>query len=227
MTWYKRTLDVIFAVALILLLSPVVAYVAWLIWRAQDGPVFYVADRMKSPTQSFGLWKFRTMTPVAADAGVSGGHKRARITALGARLRASRLDELPQLWNILKGDMSFVGPRPPLREYVDRFPDLYTRVLTSRPGVTGLASLRFHQHESRLLARCRTPQQTDAIYARICVPRKARLDMIYQRHQSIAYDFALALQTAGLLLRVTRKRRRMVNLLSLFPRQMVPRLTRS
>ena len=204
MTWYKRTLDVVFAVALAVLLAPVMAWIAWLIWRAQDGPVFHVAERMKSPTDSFGLWKFRTMTPSRGDSGVSGGHKCGRITPLGARLRASRLDELPQLWNILKGDISFVGPRPPLREYVERFPELYTRVLRSRPGVTGLASLRFHRHEARLLARCRTAQQTDAVYARICVPRKARLDLIYQRHQSIGLDFRLAIETAATLFRAAR-----------------------
>lgn len=204
MTWYKRALDVIFAAALIVLLAPVMAYVAWRIWRAQDGPVFYVGERMKTPGQAFGLWKFRTMTVVDADTGVSGGHKGSRVTPLGAKLRASRLDELPQLWNILKGDISFVGPRPPLREYVERFPDLYARVLQSRPGVTGLATLRFHKHEARLLARCRSPQQTDATYARICVPRKARLDLIYQRNQSIALDFRLGLETAAIVWRVVR-----------------------
>ena len=196
MTLGKRVLDVCFALALSVLLAPLMAIVAWRIWRAQDGPVFYVAERMKSPQQSFGLLKFRTMTVVAFDAGVSGGDKSGRITPLGAKLRASRLDELPQLWNILKGDMSFVGPRPPLREYVERFPELYTRVLKMRPGVTGLATLRFHKHEARLLARCRTAKQTDAVYSRICVPRKARIDLIYQRHQTIAFDFLLGLETA-------------------------------
>lgn len=204
MTLGKRTLDVIFAAFLSVLLAPLMAWVAWRIWRAQDGPVFYVAKRMKTPQQSFGLWKFRTMTVVASDAGVSGGHKSGRITPLGSKLRASRLDELPQLWNILKGDISFVGPRPPLPEYVDQFPDLYARVLKMRPGVTGLATLRFHKHEALLLSRCRTSKQTDAIYARICVPRKARIDLIYQRHQTIAFDFRLGLETAANLFRAVR-----------------------
>ncbi|MEM6372297.1 MAG: sugar transferase [Pseudomonadota bacterium] len=204
MTWTKRILDVVFALVLIVVLSPVMAVIAWLIWRAQDGPVFYVAERMKTPQQAFRLWKFRTMTEAPADNGVSGGDKAARITPLGARLRATRLDELPQLWNILRGDISFVGPRPPLRTYVERFPDLYARVLQSRPGVTGLATLRFHRQEARVLARCRTAQETDAVYARVCVPRKARIDLIYQQHRSIAYDFQLALETAGTLFRTHR-----------------------
>ena len=200
MTWHKRVFDVVLASMLLIGLSPVMIYIAWLIWRAQDGPIFYIATRMKSPTQTFGLWKFRTMTVVDADSGVSGGHKRGRITPMGAWLRSRRLDEFPQLWNILKGDMSFVGPRPPLPEYVRRFPDIYARVLKNRPGVTGLATVRFYKHEARLLARCRTAQETDVIYAKNCVPRKARLDLIYQRHQSVAYDIALVLQTLVTLL---------------------------
>jgi len=119
---------------------------------------------------------------------------------LGARLRIRRLDEFPQLWNILKGDMSFVGPRPPLPEYVLRFPNVYGRILKNRPGVTGLATVRFHKHEARLLARCRTAKETDVVYARNCVPRKARLDMIYQRHQSVTYDILLILETLTTLL---------------------------
>ena len=97
--------------------------------------------------------------------------------------------------------MSFVGPRPPLREYVERFPELYAEVLKSRPGVTGLATIRFHKHEDRLLARCQTAAETDRIYTRICVPRKARLDLIYQRNQSTCYDFDLVFQTIGNLFR--------------------------
>jgi lipopolysaccharide/colanic/teichoic acid biosynthesis glycosyltransferase len=141
------------------------------------------------------------MTVVDSESGVSGGVKFARITPAGAWLRSKRLDEFPQLWNILKGDISFVGPRPPLRQYVEQFPDLYGEVLKSRPGVTGLASIVYHKHEAALLARCETSEQTDEIYARICVPAKARLDLIYQKHQSTCYDFDLVFQTIGNLFR--------------------------
>lgn len=139
--------------------------------------------------------------PGRIDSGVSGGDKAARITPAGAWLRSKRLDELPQLWNILRGDLSFVGPRPPLRQYVERHPELYARVLQSRPGVTGLASIVYHRHEAMLLARCRTPEETDAVYSRICVPMKARLDLIYQRNRNICYDFDLVFQTIGGLFR--------------------------
>jgi len=142
------------------------------------------------------LWKLRTMTVnTGAETGVSGGDKNSRITPFGRFLRRTRADELPQLYNILRGDISFVGPRPPLREYVERFPECYGKVLKSRPGVTGLASLRYHRTEERLLATCTTPEETDRVYTTRCVPRKAELDLIYQRNQSLCFDLKLIGQT--------------------------------
>ncbi|WP_300518239.1 sugar transferase [Aliiroseovarius sp.] len=201
MTWRKRIFDLFFASLLVIILGPIILWLIWVIWRREGRPVFYAAERMKTPTESFRLWKFRTMSVVEDDSGVSGADKAARVTPTGAWLRRRRLDEFPQLWNILKGDLSFVGPRPPLREYVERFPDLYARVLQSRPGVTGLATIAFHKHEERLLAHCKTAEETDAVYCRACIPRKARLDLIYQRHQSTCYDFDLVFQTIGNLFR--------------------------
>ncbi|MGJ8596829.1 sugar transferase [Sulfitobacter sp.] len=201
MTWRKRIFDLFFASLLVVILGPVILLLVVYIYLKQGRPLFYVAERMKGPDEPFGLLKFRTMTVVEDDQGVSGAHKASRVTPLGARLRAKRMDEFPQLWNILKGDLSFVGPRPPLREYVERFPDIYNEVLKSRPGVTGLATIRFHKHEDRLLARCETAEQTDDVYCRICVPRKAKLDLIYQRRQNMCYDFDLVFQTIGNLFR--------------------------
>lgn len=206
MTLRKRIFDLFFASLLVVILGPILIGLLVYLLIKQGRPLFYVAERMKGPDTPFNLWKLRTMTVVDADQGVSGGNKASRVTPIGAWLRRKRLDEFPQLWNILRGDLSFVGPRPPLREYVERFPDIYDKVLKSRPGVTGLATIRFHQHEDRLLARCNTPQETDDVYTRICVPRKARLDLIYQRHQSTCYDFDLVFQTIGNLFR--RKKRR-------------------
>lgn len=201
MTWRKRLFDLFFASLLVIILGPVIVVLVIYIYLKQGRPLLYVAERMKGPDEPFNLLKFRTMTVVDEDRGVSGAHKAARVTPVGARLRAKRLDEFPQLWNILRGDLSFVGPRPPLREYVERFPDVYAEVLKSRPGVTGLATIRFHKHEERLLSRCTTAEQTDDIYCRVCVPRKARLDLIYQRNQSTCYDFDLVFQTIGNLFR--------------------------
>ena len=201
MTWDKRLFDLFFATILIVILAPILlGLLLWLLWK-EGRPVFYVAERMKGTNRPFRLWKLRTMTLADEDSGVSGGDKAARVTKTGAWLRSKRLDEFPQLWNILKGDLSFVGPRPPLRQYVEAHPEIYAEVLKSRPGVTGLASIAYHRHEAMLLERCATREETHATYSRICVPAKARLDLIYQRHQNMCYDFDLVFQTIGNLFR--------------------------
>lgn len=195
MTFGKRLFDILFA----LLILPFVALIGVTIWAVlaltQGRPWFYAAERMNAPDHAFRLWKFRTMTVDRNDSGISGAHKAGRITPAGRVLRRTRLDELPQIWNILKGDISFVGPRPPLREMVERFPGVYGEVLKSRPGVTGLASLCYHRHEEWLLARCTTAAEADAIYTRRCVPEKARLDLMYARNRSVCFDLVLIWRT--------------------------------
>ena len=195
MTPSKRALDLALAVLLTVLLAPVIALVALAIRLVDGAPVLYVGERMRAPGAPFGLVKFRTMRAEAGDAGVTGGDKGDRVTRTGRWLRRARLDEMPQLWNVLRGDISFVGPRPPLRQYVERHPDLYARVLRARPGLTGLATLLFARHEGRLLSRCATREETDAVYDRVCVPRKARLDLIYQRERTLCLDLAIMLAT--------------------------------
>lgn len=196
MTPAKRLTDIVLALTLMAVLAvPFALLLGWLLIR-QGRPLFYVAERMRSRDRAFLLWKLRTMSPAPpGDGGVSGGDKADRISPVGRRLRRYRLDEIPQLWNVIRGDMSFVGPRPPLRRYVEQFPDLYAEVLKSRPGITGLATLVFHRHEEWLLAKCTTPDETDRIYARRCIPRKARLDLMYQRQRSLCMDLGLMAQT--------------------------------
>lgn len=110
---WKRLVDIAGALILAVPLLPLMALTALAILVLDGRPIFYISERMKTPSKGFALVKFRTMRPDSADSGVSGGDKVARITRTGAFLRRTRLDEVPQLWNILKGDMSFVGPRPP------------------------------------------------------------------------------------------------------------------
>lgn len=195
MTPAKRLFDILAALTLAVVLAPVILVTALVLLILDGRPIFYVAERMKTPTQGFNLIKFRTMKPALQDSGVSGGEKTARITRTGRFLRRTRLDEFPQLWNVLRGDISLVGPRPPLRQYVERFPRIYGEVLKSRPGITGLASVYFHAHEERLLARSRSRAETDAIYCRACIPRKARLDLIYQKQRTLCMDVALLFKT--------------------------------
>ncbi|SLN43626.1 UDP-glucose:undecaprenyl-phosphate glucose-1-phosphate transferase [Roseovarius gaetbuli] len=191
MTPVKRLMDLSLALFLAVLLSPLILGVALAILIVDGRPVFYLSGRMKTPETSFCLWKFRTMRNTGDDGGVSAGYKRNRITPLGAWLRRQRLDELPQLINILRGDMSFVGPRPPLRRYVEKCPDIYAKVLLNRPGVTGLATLVYHRTEERLLRACDTREATEDAYLRRCIPVKARLDLIWARHRSVCYDLRL------------------------------------
>lgn len=195
MTPQKRLFDILGALFLGCLLAVPFGVLLVFLLLTEGRPIFYVSERMHAPGKPFRLWKLRTMRVVPFDNGVSGGDKADRVTKTGRWLRKYRADEVPQLWNILKGDMSFVGPRPPLRSYVERFPDVYERVLASRPGVTGFATLHFHRHEELLLSACSTPEETDAVYARRCVPRKARLDLIYSKRQNLCTDFVLMVQT--------------------------------
>lgn len=195
MTPFKRFLDLASVAVLSLVLAPVIVAVALVILIRDGRPVFFIGERMKTPTRAFGLVKFRTMTQASDDGLATGGNKSGRVTATGRILRAKRLDELPQLWNVLRGDISFVGPRPPLRRYVEHFPGLYGEVLKARPGITGLATLYYHSHEERLLATCATPQETDALYRRVCVPRKAQLDIIYRDRRTVCWDFVIMYHT--------------------------------
>ena len=197
MTWGKRLFDLAIALFMTAFLSPLIVLLCGILLLVEGRPVLYVAERMASPTRAFRLVKFRTMRTDAQAGGVTGGDKTARISRLHRFLRQTRADELPQLWNVIRGDISLVGPRPPLRVYVEAFPELYAQVLRSRPGVTGLASLVFHAHEERLLAACQTAAETDAVYRRHCVPRKARLDLIYQQRRTLCFDLMLVLRTAA------------------------------
>lgn len=188
-------MDILLALLLLSVLWPVLIVLVLAILILDGRPVLYISERMQTPETPFKLWKFRTMTTDQNDSGVSGGDKAHRVTRTGAVMRRYRLDELPQLMNILRGDIGFVGPRPPLRRYVERFPELYAEVLKDRPGVTGLATLVFHRTEEKLLAACATPEETEEVYERRCVPIKARLDMIYTRNRTLGLDLRMMVAT--------------------------------
>lgn len=192
----RRLADVVLAVGLLPVCLPLMAWVAWRIRRSDGAPVLYGAPRVGYLGRPFTQWKFRTMTPGAAE-GVTGGDKTHRVTPLGARLRHARLDELPQLLNVLAGDMGFVGPRPPAPEYAARFPALYAEVLRMKPGVTGLATVMMHLHEEWMLQATRTADETDAVYARRSVPRKAHLDRLYAENWSPCLDVYILYLTLG------------------------------
>ncbi|MCT4555036.1 MAG: sugar transferase [Pelagimonas sp.] len=195
MTPFRRLIDILSAFVLGAVLMPLIIWVTLILLIREGRPILYKAERMKTPDQGFLLWKFRTMRHDDADRGVSGGDKASRITKTGEMLRRKRLDELPQLFNLLRGDVSLVGPRPPLRRYVEMYPEIYGPVLQARPGITGLASVVFHKTEERLLAECSTAEETEEVYCRRCIPRKARLDLLYQPRRNICTDFRVMFAT--------------------------------
>ena len=193
----KRAFDLIFGLTLLPVLLPVMALVGLAILILDGAPVLFVSERMQSRWRSFDLYKFRTMRCCDCDAGVSGGDKEARITRTGRFLRRFRLDELPQIFNVIRGDISFVGPRPPLRSYVEQFPEVYAEVLRSRPGSTGLATIVYHRHEERILAACLSAEETHKAYSDRWVPRKAKLDIIYRKNACLSLDLWLLARTVA------------------------------
>ena len=169
----------------------------------QGRPFLFSSERMRDGRRSFRLLKVRSMVPPAEGAAQSalGGDQNWRITPVGAVLRKSRLDEIPQILNVLKGEMKFIGPRPPLRKYVEKFPDLYEAVLAETPpGITGLATVLVHAREERLLDHCRTPDETEDVYQRRCIPIKAKLDLIYKKRRCLRLNAVILWMTVSRLL---------------------------
>lgn len=145
----------------------------------QGRPLFYASTRSGRGGVPFRLWKIRTMHVHARDEAVLGGDATADVTRVGVWMRRTRLDELPQIINLLRGDMTFVGPRPPLVRYVRDYPDVYLPLLVAPPGITGLATVLFCQRESGILASAPSMSEADIVYRRRCLRRKATLDRIY------------------------------------------------
>lgn len=168
----------------------------------QGKPFLFASERMRAPGRSFRLYKIRTMHPpeTGAEEGVLGGHQMRRVTRIGAVLRKTRLDEVPQIINVLKGDIRFIGPRPPLRRYVEAYPELYAEVLSETPpGITGLATVMLHGREERLLSVCRDADEADRVYRRRCIPLKARLDRIYRDRRGIGLNTLILYRTISRL----------------------------
>jgi lipopolysaccharide/colanic/teichoic acid biosynthesis glycosyltransferase len=191
----KRLLDILAAVAGLTLLAPLLAAVALLIKLDSPGPVFFKQQRVGKGFRPFWIYKFRTMK-VDPDGGpvLTIGADR-RITRAGALLRRSKIDELPQLINILKGDMTIVGPRPEVPRYVEAFRRDYEEILKVRPGLTDLASLKYRD-ESALLGQSGDPEEE---YLRRILPDKIRLAKDYIHRSSLLFDINLIGKT---LLRV-------------------------
>ena len=187
----KRLLDIIVAAVGLLVLAPLFAVVAVLIKLESPGPILFQQQRIGRQFRPFSIYKFRTMRSDVPGAPITVGSD-PRITRIGAVLRRSKIDELPQLANVLRGDMSLVGPRPEVPYYVELFRSDYQEILKVRPGLTDLASLKYSD-EAALLGRADDPEQE---YVRRLLPDKIRLAKEYLRQSSFLFDLRLLFETA-------------------------------
>jgi lipopolysaccharide/colanic/teichoic acid biosynthesis glycosyltransferase len=188
----KRSLDIGVAAIGLLVLLPIMLLVAVLIKCDSRGAVFFKQKRIGKDFRAFLMYKFRTMRENSELSGpvITVGDD-SRITRIGRFLRKTKLDELPQLINVLKGEMSLVGPRPELPRFVELFQREYAEILTVRPGITDLASLKYHD-EAKLMDQFPNPEEE---YLRSILPDKIRLAREYIDRSSIVFDLSLILRT--------------------------------
>lgn len=186
----KRLFDIVCAALGLLVLSPVLLVCALLVGLTSPGGVLFRQERVGKNGVPFTIYKFRSMRKDNAGLKISTSGD-SRITPVGRVLRKAKLDELPQLWNVLKGDMSFVGPRPEVKEYTDLYTPEQRQVLLVRPGITGLASIRY-RNENELLSASADPNRT---YIEEVMPAKLALDLEYIPRACVSYDIRLILDT--------------------------------
>ncbi len=187
-----RFLDILFAFFGLIVLSPLLLIIWLLIVLTSKGGGFYKQIRVGKNGYDFKLYKFRSMR-VDADKGslITIGGRDSRITKVGYFIRKFKIDELPQLFNVLKGDMSLVGPRPEVRKYVDLYTDEQKKVLSVRPGITDYASIEYVD-ENEILGKAENP---DDVYINQIMPEKINLNMKYIENQSVKEYFKIILLT--------------------------------
>ena len=188
----KRAFDIVVAAAGLIALAPLLVLIALLIKLDSRGPILFKQERIGKKFRPFSIYKFRTMVEDAPRIGaaITCGND-SRITRAGRILRKTKLDELPQLFNILKGEMSFVGPRPEVRQYVDLFRSDYEHILKVRPGLTDLASLKYSD-EAAILGQSENPEGD---YVARLLPDKICLAKEYIQRSSLLFDAKLIFET--------------------------------
>lgn len=198
MSWEKRVLDLVSALVGLLLLSPILAIVAIVILADDGRPVFFRQARIGHRGTPFRIWKFRTMCANAETQGrqITVGDD-PRITRVGGVLRRLKVDELPQLINVVKGEMSLVGPRPEVPEYVARYAPEQRNVLSIVPGITDPASIEY-RHESDILACAHDPERT---YVDVIMPEKIRLNLEYAKSATVWTDLRVIVGTIWLVVK--------------------------
>lgn len=194
----KRAFDFTAAMVGLILLSPLFLIVSVLIRVDSAGPIFYRAKRVGHGGQVFTMYKFRTMVTDAERQGPAVTYDEdPRITRVGRWLRHARLDEFPQLWNVLVGDMSLVGPRPESVYYYERYTEQQKQIFQVKPGMTGITQIEF-RHEEDLLTNAAT---IDRDYLEKVLPPKVELDLNYAESQSFLVDLSLIFRTLWVLVK--------------------------
>lgn len=190
----KRLFDIAFSIIGLVMFSPLIITIAFLIKKEDSGPVFYRGVRVGRYGKPFKVFKFRTMVVDAEKMGPSStADDDPRVTKTGKFLRKYKLDELPQLINVLKGEMSLVGPRPEVRHYVDMFTENEKAILSVRPGITDWASL-WNSDEGDILAGSPDPEKT---YMEKIRPTKLKLQLKYVNERNLWIDTKIIFQTLG------------------------------
>ncbi|MFN3480145.1 MAG: sugar transferase [Thermodesulfovibrionales bacterium] len=187
----KRAFDILSSFVGLVILFPVFIIIGILIKIDSKGPVFFLQERMGKDFRSFRILKFRTMVHEDNSGPLVTTRGDKRITRIGRYLRRYKLDELPQLLNVLKGDMSLVGPRPEVKKYVDLFESDYRKILTIRPGITDPASIRYSNEEAIL---SQSPN-LEEIYIKKILPDKIKLSIEYVKNHNIIMDIMIILKT--------------------------------
>ena len=187
----KRCMDVMISLAVLVVTSPLWVVIALAVWLESGRPILFRQQRVGKDFSSFEILKFRTMRVAATcpSLTVAGDN---RISRVGRFLRLTKADEFPQFWNVLRGDMSVVGPRPEVPKYVELFKARYRNILAVRPGITDLASIRYRNEEA-ILAQSQDPLRE---YEEHILPIKLDLAEQYLRKQSFLSDLSIIVQTA-------------------------------
>jgi len=193
---YKRILDLFLAAICLIVLFPFFIIVPILIWLEDFKCPIFKAERMGLNGKKFNCYKFRSMSLCAnmeENVGITcAGKAKHRVTKIGKFIRAYRIDEFPQIFNILKGDMSFVGPRPQSEKYTLIYPKEYKKILSVRPGITGLCTIKFYFIEEKMIKESNNPEKT---YIEKILPLKFKYNFFYVENNGIILDIKIIIWT--------------------------------
>lgn len=188
----KRLFDITFSIFGLIFLIPIFFTISVFIKMTSKGPVFYKQVRVGRNNKDFGIFKFRTMYLGSDKLGLlTIGNKDSRVTKIGYYLRKFKLDELPQLFNVFLGDMSFVGPRPEVRKFVNLYTREQMKILEVRPGITDMASIEFRNENELLLQQ----EDSESYYINVIMPRKLQINSSYLKQRNLFKDIEVIFKT--------------------------------